>query len=130
MRFVALALALTGTPAAACAVWVDFAVEDIAGAPVVVRATVQDYATDRQGGLMDLAVTEVLKGEAPGQLVALWPFGMSGTPPDRWNRPPEIIAALTPEGGGFLLVVPICSEAHLVADTEENRARLAAALGR
>ena len=129
MRLILPLLAMLSAPAAACAVAEDFSVADVARGPVVVVAEVTDYRVGNQGGRLTLDVAEVWKGNAPHHLTVRWGIAMADQPPEAWDeRPRKVIAALSPDGQGFDLVVRICGSAHLVPDTPANRREIRAAL--
>ncbi len=129
-----LALCATLLPLAAraCAVAEPFAVADIAGWPVVVMGEVAAYARDATGeGHISLEVSEVLKGEAPARIEARWPVQMAEFPPDRWDRPGQVLAAFLPSENGpdLVLAVEICGRAMLAEASAANLAEVRAALG-
>ena len=128
MRHLALALMCLGEPAFACALPEPFFVADIAAGPIVVVATVTDYRVSRTEAVLTLAVSEVWKGAAPDHLTARWTVKLAEPPPETWNRPKAVIAALAPDGKGFELVVETCGQAWLVPDTPEARAEVHKAL--
>jgi hypothetical protein len=129
----ALALGLgCGAPAArACAVAEPFAVADIAAWPVVVVGEVTAYRrTPTNEGAFTLVVSEVLKGAALDRAEVIWPLHMAEFPPDAWDRPAQVVAALLPpeSGATYLLAVEMCGMAQLAEATAENLAAVRAAL--
>ncbi len=128
MRLLVSLLAMLATPAGACAVAEAFFVTDVAQGPVVVVADVTGYSLGQNGGLLSMTVSEVWKGTAPAHLTARWGIALAEAPPATWGRPRQVIAALTPVGQGFDLVVQVCGQAHLVPDTPAARRDIRAAL--
>ena len=123
-----LLAALLAAPALACAVPEPFAVSDIAAGPVVVVATVADYSMAQGEGFVTLDVTDVWKGTAPAHLTARWEVKLAEPPPETWDRPATVIAALALTEQGIDLVVETCGQAWLVPDTPEARAEIKGAL--
>ena len=128
MRLLLPLLVVLSGPAGACAVAEDFAVADVARGPVVVVADLTDYRIMQGEAFLTLDVTEVWKGTAPDHLIARWGISMAEQPPQTWDRPTSVIAALVPTGQGFDLVIEMCGSAWLVAVTPETRRDIRAAL--
>ena len=130
MRLMLPLLAILATPAGACALPQRFALAHVAHGPVVVVANVTAYRLNGGEGLLMLDVSEVWKGIAPDHLTVRWQVKLAEPPPDTWDRSRAVIAALSPTGQGFDLVVEICGSAWLVPDTPETRSIIRAALSR
>ena len=128
MRLILALLALLATPASACAVPEEFSVSDLGLGPIVVVANVADYRLEDHEGIVTLDVSEVWKGTAPDHLIARWGVAMAEQPPQTWDRPTAVIAALTVSEQGFDLVVEVCGSAWLVPDTPDTRRDIRAAL--
>jgi hypothetical protein len=127
-RALVLAFLAFATPALPCALPEPFAVTDLAAGPIVVAATVTDYKVVLGEGTLTLDITNVWKGTAPARLTARWQVRLAEPPPETWNRPATVIAALTPADAGFDLMVEMCGQAWLVPDTPKARAEIRGAL--
>lgn len=120
----ALGLALLPAPAIGCAVLSPFEVADIAAGPIVVVGDVSGF----HQGAFTLAVTEVLKGDAPARMPGTWPVTADG-PPLIWDRPTRVVAAFGPATDGlFPLRGELCGRAHIAEATDTNLAAVRAAL--
>jgi hypothetical protein len=127
----ALALCLMPGSAMACAVAEDFFPEDLARAPVVVRAEVLDYhQTADNVGHLSVAVVQTLKGKPPRALDLEWSPTMAEWPPAIWDRPIRVILAAQPpqDGGAWQLAFEMCGSVWVVPDNATNRATIAGAI--
>jgi len=127
----ALWLAALSSPTLACAVHEPLETGDFAFDQVVLRGTMSDYSWDEGQATFTVHVTEVIAGKAPGQITVLWSGPMAETAPPVWDRPPDMILGLTPPQAGaeWALTATICGEAHLMADTVQNRRAISVVLG-
>jgi hypothetical protein len=127
----ALALALMPGGALACAVHEPLQIGQFALDPVVVAGTVTAYAWDDWQAVLTVEVTGTLADQARGTLQVFWTASMGQMAPQTWDRPATVILGLTPPGRDayWQLTVPICGDAHLLADTPANRAAVKSVLG-
>jgi hypothetical protein len=119
------------TSGLACMVQAPFQPTDLAAGPVVLAGTVTAYHRDDDySGHLTVALSALLKGEAPAIVELVWSPNLSETAPGLWDRGQSIILAAVPpqDGLGWQVAVELCGDAWILPDTPGYRAIVANAI--